>query len=91
MAEIQIPLSCVDSSVAGRVQWVHGNLCVTPRAIPFNGNPVTKSVFSLKCPWPFPDNEFDYIHVEGAGFAIPESKVRVYGTLEGYILNFLQI
>lgn len=28
MAPIQIPLKCVDPSIAGRVQWVHGNLYV---------------------------------------------------------------
>ncbi|KAK7689159.1 hypothetical protein QCA50_007850 [Cerrena zonata] len=54
LADIQIPLKYADPSIAGRVQWVHGNF--------------------LKYPWPFADDEFDYIHVEGVGFGIPETK-----------------
>lgn len=73
MAPIQIPLKCVDPSIAGRVQWVHGNLYVPCGS--FSWSLVLKFQSSLKYPWPFPDDEFDYIHVEGVGLAIPETKV----------------
>ena len=38
--------------------------------------PQPDMMFSLECPLPFRDNEFDFIHVEGIALGVPENKVR---------------
>ena len=52
--------------------------------------PIT-TTFSLRVKLPFEDEEFDYIHVSGIAFAVPENKVRdhtvvmnIYILIEAY-------
>jgi len=54
IVNVQIPLHCLDPSIAKRIQWVYGNI--------------------LRQRLPFDDEEFDYVHINGMAFAIPELK-----------------
>lgn len=51
---------------------MHGNLYVLPHRL--NVSTLTRA--SLE-PLPFASNEFDYVHLFGAAFCVPEDKVYI--------------
>lgn len=75
LVDVQVDLQYVEPSVANRIEWMHGNLCVTPELLLVSRRRTDASA-SLTERLPFDDNEFDFVHIFGIGLSVPEDKVQ---------------
>lgn len=83
MKIIQPRLDFVDPSIASRLKWIHGDLCVALSRLSRSAN----SFISLEG-LPFSTNRFDFVRVSGVGLGIPEDEVCHY---QGHECNALTV
>ena len=94
-----------DPGLADRIQWVHGNLYVLITSLYHfpclhnhsKNNNTTNCQYHppthhrLRQKLPFDDDEFDYVHIHGLAFAVPEPKVRVICLLARHLTNLASL
>ena len=75
LVNIQLPLKIVEHSIAKRIEWIHGNLCVFALITKRNYHRCSSS---LTTKLPFEDDEFDHVHIQAIAKGVPENKVRIH-------------